>query len=210
MHCHELSKSYCSIFLLQLLHYRVTVMAVKSPRRQKPGRQSLPASMDFHLGKATSGSIVNVKSVPANMIITRTYKEALGEASSTAANIPDTPDSEEGSCGAGLEMERKWGTPQLHFNRKYLKNTLSSDGNSVDIKEDELRPLHAAASVSVAAHHEDKLSLCSNSTSYTKRVSDSLRRSFRTLKSDLSELRPFSRKKTPVYTTATVAKSAKQ
>lgn len=183
-------------------------MAVKSPRRQKPGRQSLPASMDFHLGKATAGSIVNVKSVPANMIITRTYKEALGEA---PANMPDTPDSEEGGCGAGLELERKWGTPQMHFNRKYLKNTLSSDGNSVDIKEDELRPLHAAASVSVAAHHEDKLSLCSNSTSYTKRVSDSLRRSFRTLKSDLSELRPFSRKKTPVYTTATVAaKPAKQ
>lgn len=160
--------------------------------------------MDFHLGKATSGSIVNVKSVPANMIITRTYKEALGEVE------PATPDSEEGSSGAGvagLELERKWGTPQLHFNRKYLKNTLNSDGNNVDVKEDELRPLHVVgAAGSGAAAHEDKLSLCSNSTSYTKRVSDSLRRSFRTLKSDLSELRPFARKKTTVYTTATNTK----
>lgn len=166
--------------------------------------------MDFSLGKAT-GSIVNVKSVPPNMIITRNYTESMGNASAaaTAVSIPDTPDSEEGVCGAGLELERKWGTPQLHFNRKYLKNTLSSDGNSVDIKEDELRPLHAAGSVSVAAH-EDKLSLCSNSASYTKRVSDTLRRSFRALKSDLSELRPFSRKKTTVYTTAQVAKTAKQ
>lgn len=159
--------------------------------------------MDFHMGKVTPGSMVNVKSVPANMIITRTYKEALGEVE------PATPDSEEGSCGAGaagLELERKWGTPQLHFNRKYLKNTLNSDGNSVDVKEDELRPLHAVGAAGGVAVHEDKLSLCSNSTSYTKRVSDSLRRSFRTLKSDLSELRPFARKKTTIYTTATNTK----
>ncbi|KAM8718486.1 hypothetical protein ACLKA7_001657 [Drosophila subpalustris] len=176
----------------KLLHYRVSVMAVKSPRHVKPVRQSLPLNMDYQM--RSNGVNGNGKSVPANMIITRTYKEALGE--------PSTPDAEEENA-AGLDLERKWGTPQLHFNRKYLKNTLNAEGIAVDPKEDELSPLQETRSM--AAANEDKLSLCSNSTSYTKKVSDSLRRSFRSLKSDLIELRPFTKKKTPVCTTATDA-----
>lgn len=174
----------------KLLHYRVTVMAVKSPRHVKPARQSLPLSVDYH----TRSNGVNGKSVPASMIITRTYKEALGEIT------PSTPDAEDENS-AGADLERKWGTPQMHFNRKYLRNTLNAEGNGsgVDLKEDELRPLQETR-LSAGAN-EDKLSLCSNSTSYTKRVSDSLRRSFRSLKSDLIELRPFARKKIPVYAT---------
>ncbi|XP_030568049.1 uncharacterized protein LOC115767841 [Drosophila novamexicana] len=184
----------------KLLHYRVNVMAVKSPRRLKPVRQSLPQPLDY---KQTKHVGVNGKSVPASMIITRTYKEALGEVA-PAATTPDTPDSEENG-GAVFEMERKWGTPQLHFNRKYLKSTPSDDPKNPDTKEDELRPLHGATRSSTGAH-EDKLSLCSNSTSYTKKVSDSLRRSFRSLKTDLIELRPFAKKKTtPKTSTAATA-----
>ncbi|XP_034490709.1 uncharacterized protein LOC117794240 [Drosophila innubila] len=179
----------------KLLHYRVSVMAVKSPRHLKPARQSLPVSADYQ----TRSNGVNAKSVPANMIITRTYKEALGE-----PVTPSTPDAEE-ETGSGVDLERKWGTPQLHFNRKYLRNTLNAEGNVVDCKEDELRPLQETRSS--AGANEDKLSLCSNSTSYTKKVSDSLRRSFRSLKSDLIELRPFARKKTPVYTTTTATEA---
>ncbi|XP_064556138.1 uncharacterized protein LOC135440736 [Drosophila montana] len=192
------------------LHYRVSVLAVKSTRRPKPVRQSLPQPLDY---KQTKHVGVNGKSVPASMIITRTYKEALGEVAPAAAT-PDTPDSEENS-GALFEMERKWGTPQLHFNRKYLRNTTSDDPKNVDPKEDELRPLHGTHSS--AGAHEDKLSLCSNSTSYTKKVSDSLRRSFRSLKSDLIELRPFAKKKaTPKTATprataaATIASTGEQ
>lgn len=120
------------------------------------------------------------------------------------ANIsatPETPDSEE--SGPGLELERKWGTPQLHFNRKYLNNTSSDVSNNSDAKEDILCPLQETRA-SVQAANEDKLSTCSNSTSYTKKVSNSLRRSIRSLKYDLMDLRPFAKKKS----TATPAKPA--
>ncbi|KAH8286994.1 hypothetical protein KR054_000417, partial [Drosophila jambulina] len=173
----------------KVLHYRVSVLAVKSPRRAKPPRQSLP-SQPVDLEQAPNGGI-NGKSVPANMIITRTYKEAIGEV--VAAQTPSeaaTPDAEDEAVASGNgvpELERKWGTPQLHFNRKYLRNTL----NESTPLEDELRPL---AGDLRNGHGDDKLSLCSNSTSYTKKVSDSLRRSFRALKADIVELRPFHKK----------------
>ncbi|KAH8368513.1 hypothetical protein KR084_012547 [Drosophila pseudotakahashii] len=172
----------------RVLHYRVSVLAVKSPRRAKPPRQSLPP-VDL---EQTSNGGVNGKSVPTSMIITRTYKEAIGEvAAETKAEVA-TPDAEEDAAAAGsggdgtggLELERKWGTPQLHFNRKYLRNTL----NDSTPLEDELRPLAADLR---NGHGDDKLSQCSNSTSYTKKVSDSLRRSFRALKADIVEMRPF-------------------
>ncbi|KAH8411568.1 hypothetical protein KR215_006886 [Drosophila sulfurigaster] len=189
----------------KVLHYRVNVMAVKSPRRLKPARQSLPAGVDYHTRSNSNG--VNGKSVPANMIITRTYKEALGEVSTSAPGTPGTPDGDDCN-GAVPDLERKWGTPQLHFNRKYLRNTLNAESNG-DVKDDELRPLQETRSM--AGGNEDKLSLCSNSTSYTKKVSNSLRRSFRSLKTDLIELRPFSKKKNPVLTTTpATAKTSKQ
>ncbi|KAH8357387.1 hypothetical protein KR200_005930 [Drosophila serrata] len=173
----------------KVLHYRVSVLAVKSPRRAKPPRQSLP-SQPVDLEQAPNGGI-NGKSVPSNMIITRTYKEAIGEV--VAAQTPSemaSPDTEDDSVASGNgmpELERKWGTPQLHFNRKYLRNTL----NDSTPLEDELRPL---AGDLRNGHGDDKLSLCSNSTSYTKKVSDSLRRSFRALKADIVEMRPFHKK----------------
>ncbi|KAH8387588.1 hypothetical protein KR093_008072 [Drosophila rubida] len=187
-----------------LLHYRVSVMAVKSPRRLKPARQSLPAGVDYH----TRSNGVNGKSVPANMIITRTYKEALGEVSAASAPAtPTTPDGDDENGGAVADLERKWGTPQLHFNRKYLRNTLNAEGNASgsEGKDDELRPLQETRSM--AGANEDKLSLCSNSTSYTKKFSNSLRRSFRSLKTDLIELRPFSKKKTSVLATSPATKT---
>ncbi|XP_052849413.1 uncharacterized protein LOC128260443 isoform X2 [Drosophila gunungcola] len=179
----------------KVLHYRVSVLAVKSPRRAKPPRQSLPHPVDL---EQTANGGVNGKSVPTSMIITRTYKEAIGEATAAQANKAEvaTLNSEEdvvasgdgdGDGAGGLELERKWGTPQLHFNRKYLRNTL----NDSTPLEDELRPL---AGDLRNGHGDDKLSQCSNSTSYTKKVSDSLRRSFRALKADLVEMRPFSKK----------------
>ncbi|XP_016981161.1 uncharacterized protein LOC108046111 [Drosophila rhopaloa] len=178
----------------KVLHYRVSVLAVKSPRRAKPPRQSLPHPVDL---EQTQNGGVNGKSVPTRMIITRTYKEAIGEAVAQAKTEVATPDSEEdavagggdaeGDNSGGLELERKWGTPQLHFNRKYLRNTL----NDSTPLEDELRPL---AGDLRNGHGDDKLSQCSNSTSYTKKVSDSLRRSFRALKADIVEMRPFSKK----------------
>ncbi|XP_039229145.1 uncharacterized protein LOC6524371 isoform X1 [Drosophila yakuba] len=173
----------------KVLHYRVSVLAVKSPRRAKPPRQSLPQPVDL---EQTANGGVNGKSVPSNMIITRTYKEAIGEVAKAEAATPETEENpttdDAGSDGAaGVELERKWGTPQLHFNRKYLRNTL----NDATPVEDELRPLAADLR---NGHGDDKLSQCSNSTSYTKKVSDSLRRSFRALKADIVEMRPFSKK----------------
>nr|XP_016942415.1 uncharacterized protein LOC108019168 isoform X1 [Drosophila suzukii] len=174
----------------QVLHYRVSVLAVKSPRRAKPPRQSLPQPVDL---EQTPNGGVNGKSVPTSMIITRTYKEAIGEVTAQTKEAVATPDSEEDAVSAGgggdggLELERKWGTPQLHFNRKYLRNTL----NDSTPAEDELRPL---ATDLRNGNGDDKLSQCSNSTSYTKKVSDSLRRSFRALKADIVEMRPFSKK----------------
>ncbi|ALC48778.1 CG2681 [Drosophila busckii] len=159
----------------RLLHYRVSVVAVNSPRRIKPARQSAPMAIDYQ----QSGNVaVNGKSVPASMIITRTYKEALGETGTEECQ----------------ELERKWGTPQLHFNRKYLRNSSSAEASTPAAAEDVLTPLTDKRSA--ALYNEDKLSLCSN-TSYTKKVSQSLRRSFRTLKVELAELRPFAKKSSP-------------
>ncbi|XP_034671215.1 uncharacterized protein LOC117903364 isoform X1 [Drosophila subobscura] len=178
----------------QVLHYRVSVLAVKSPRRAKPPRQSLPVPIDY---EQTKNAGVNGKSVPANMIITRTYKEGMGvvdvemEPEGDGDATVSTPDSEDDpNTSNGLELERKWGTPQLHFNRKYLRNILSE--GAAGQQEDELRPLSSDR----RGHGEDKLSLCSNSNSYTKKVSDSLRKSFRALKADIIELRPFAKKST--------------
>ncbi|XP_043658259.1 uncharacterized protein LOC122623275 [Drosophila teissieri] len=177
----------------KVLHYRVSVLAVKSPRRAKPPRQSLPQPVDL---EQTANGGVNGKSVPSNMIITRTYKEAIGEVAKAEAATPETEENpttaddagpDGGNGAAGAELERKWGTPQLHFNRKYLRNTL----NDATPVEDELRPLAADLR---NGHGDDKLSQCSNSTSYTKKVSDSLRRSFRALKADIVEMRPFTKK----------------
>ncbi|EDW00282.1 uncharacterized protein LOC6565366 [Drosophila grimshawi] len=203
--CVNISLSELARFVTddKMLHYRVTVTAVNSPRRLKPSRQSLPAlPLDYQqVRNVPMGT--NGKSVPASMIITRTYKEAIGEVSASSSSVTaTTPDSEEGNV---LELERKWGTPQLHFNRKYLRNALGEDASSnAELKVDELRPLHETRSS--ASANEDKLSLCSNSTSYTKKVSDTLRRSFRALRSDLVEMRPFAKKKStakkPVATAA--------
>ncbi|KAH8246450.1 hypothetical protein KR026_012301 [Drosophila bipectinata] len=171
----------------KILHYRVNVLEVKSPRRAKPPRQSLPPQpVDYDATKIVG---VNGKSVPTSMIITRTYKEAMGEV--LAAETPTEGTSSSTNPEEETpEIERKWGTPQLHFNRKYLKNTLNDAGNTPD--QDELRPL--ASDVLRNGNGDDKLSMCSNSTSYTKKVSDTLRKSFRALKADIVEMRPFSKK----------------
>ncbi|XP_016952121.1 uncharacterized protein LOC108025934 [Drosophila biarmipes] len=190
--CVSIPLSELNRFLDQdkVLHYRVSVLAVKSPRRVKPPRQSLPQPTEL---EQTANGGVNGKSVPTNMIITRTYKEAIGEVAAQSKEAGATPDEEEDAASAGgggdggLELERKWGTPQLHFNRKYLRNTL----NDTTPVEDELRPLAADLR---NGHGDDKLSQCSNSTSYTKKVSDSLRRSFRALKADIVDMRPFGKK----------------
>ncbi|XP_017147797.1 uncharacterized protein LOC108159214 isoform X2 [Drosophila miranda] len=171
----------------KVLHYRVSVLAVKSPRRAKPPRQSLPVPIDY---EQTKNAGVNGKSVPPNMIITRTYKEGMGEVEvevepTATAGTPNSEDDP--NANNGVELERKWGTPQLHFNRKYLRNTLNDAGGQ---QEDELRPLADER----RGLGDDKLSLCSNSTSYTKKVSDSLRKSFRALKADFIEMRPFAKK----------------
>ncbi|XP_068158887.1 uncharacterized protein [Drosophila tropicalis] len=193
----------------QVLHYRVGVLAVKSPRRivTKPARQSQSLNMEY---KPLQNAGVNGKSIPTSMIITRTFKEAVAEVQQAAKNEPSTPDST-GDDNASQELERKWGTPQLHFNRKYLRNTWT-EGQQ---QEDELGPLASDLSPNGRQDNgEDKLSLCSNTTSYTKKVSDTLRKSFRALKTDIIELRPFHKNKntkavtaTPVGTTGTAAGS---
>ncbi|XP_017870424.1 PREDICTED: uncharacterized protein LOC108618797 [Drosophila arizonae] len=187
----------------KLLHYRVTVMAVRSPRHSKPMRQSLPQPLNYQQPKIAG---VNGKSVPPCMIITRTYKEAIGEVADTAV-APVTPDGETSESGTSLELERKWGTPQLHFNRKYL-NTCSDVSNDADAKEDVLRPLHEPHA-SLQVGNDDKLSMCSNTTSYTKKVSNSLRRSIRSLKCDLMEMRPFAKKKSTATTAKATASATK-
>ncbi|KAH8408980.1 hypothetical protein KR009_004752 [Drosophila setifemur] len=171
----------------KVLHYRVNVLEVKSPRRAKPPRQCAPSvPVDYEQTKNVG---VNGKSVPSNMIITRTYKEGMGEVEAQTPSDAATPDSSVGGIpDLELELERKWGTPQLHFNRKYLRNNLN---DATTPAEDELRPL---ASDLRNGHGDDKLSLCSNGTSYTKKVSESLRKSFRALKADIVDMRPFGKK----------------
>ncbi|TMW43499.1 hypothetical protein DOY81_011422 [Sarcophaga bullata] len=152
---------------------------------------------------------VNLKNVPSDVIVTRRLDDIpfADNASTVASTIDGTSEDEldkmkreyyqsleakkKRDSGSDTDPEfeafiaKKWGTPQLHFNRKYLKpNTTSSDGSSSDE-----RPL------SPRSPNDDKISI--TSVSYKKRVSNTLRKSFRNLKTDLIEMKPFGKKGSP-------------
>lgn len=193
-----------------MLHYRVSVLEVKSPRRSRALRAISPDNnshpIDFQLTQIQG---VNLKNVPSDVIVTRRLDDIpfADNASTVASTIDGTSEDEmdkmkreyyqsleakkKRDSGSDTDPEfeafiaKKWGTPQLHFNRKYLKpNTTSSDGSSSDE-----RPL------SPRSPNDDKISI--TSVSYKKRVSNTLRKSFRNLKTDLIEMKPFGKKGSP-------------
>ncbi|XP_023295911.2 uncharacterized protein LOC111678724 [Lucilia cuprina] len=215
-----LAEGTCISFLLtdlakfldedRLLHYRVRVLEVKSPRRSRALRAISPDNgnhpIDFQLTQIQG---VNLKNVPSDVILTRRlddipFADNTSMATSTAdGTSEDEMDKMKREYYKSLEAKKKrdsgsdtdpefeafiakkWGTPQLHFNRKYLKpNTTSSDGSS-----SEEHPL------SPKSPNDDKISI--TSVSYKKRVSNTLRKSFRSLKTDLIEMKPFGRKGSP-------------
>lgn len=192
-----------------MLHYRVRVVEVKSPRRSRALRAVSPESgnhpLDFQLTQIQG---VNLKNVPSDVIVTRKLDDIpFADTASTVTSNTNTSEDEldkmkreyyqsleakkkrDSDSDTDPEFEafiaKKWGTPQLHFNRKYLKpNITSSDGSSSD--EHPLSPRSPT---------EDKISI--TSVSYKKRVSNTLRKSFRSLKTDLIEMKPFGRKGSP-------------
>ncbi|XP_065364567.1 uncharacterized protein LOC135957701 [Calliphora vicina] len=217
-----LAEGTCISFLLtdlakfldedRLLHYRVRVLEVKSPRRSRALRAISPDNgnhpIDFQLTQIQG---VNLKKVPSDVILTRRLDDIpFADTASTVASTNEATsedemdkmkreyyqsveakkkrDSDDSDTDPEFEafIAKKWGTPQLHFNRKYLKpNATSSDGSSSE--EHPLSPRSPTAA--------DKISI--TSVSYKKRVSNTLRKSFRSLKSDLIEMKPFGKKSSP-------------
>lgn len=197
---------------LQLLHYRVRVLEVKTPRKSRifsgVNAPSDKLPIDF---QQTNIEGVNLKNVPSDVILTRRFENIP-----FADNEPASPTSYAGVSSedeiekskrefyekleakkkrdSGSESDpefeafiaKKWGTPQLNFNRKYLKNTTSPSDSSSSTDDSPKSP---------KTLNDDKVSL--TSTSYKKRMSSTLRKSFRSLKSDLIEMKPFGKKSSP-------------
>ncbi|XP_067641459.1 uncharacterized protein [Eurosta solidaginis] len=183
----------------RLLHYRVRIVEIKTPLKVKTSQRSSPTRSvhptDF---QQTQIEGVNLKSVPAEVIVTRKLKdipyvdnssadvtprsggaqsaEGVSEAEGERVKVKNIYNGKFSSNDSGSESDpefeafiaKKWGTPQLHFNRKFLKNT-SNESNSAD-------------DVDSSRRLDDKISVTSTSTSYKKRVTNSLRKSFRSFK----------------------------
>ncbi|XP_061386693.1 E3 ubiquitin-protein ligase Siah2-like [Musca vetustissima] len=195
----------------KLLHYRVRVLEVKTPRKSRTWRSVSPNGklpIDF---QQTNIQGVNLKNVPSDVIVTRrlddipyadtesTISESVGGGISSEDELEkskrefyaklEAKKKRDSGSDTDPEFEafiaKKWGTPQLHFNRKYLKgNATSSDASSSD---------DSPKSPKMA--NDDKISI--TSTSYKKRMSNTLRKSFRSLKTDLIEMKPFGKKSSP-------------
>lgn len=186
-------------------------MEVKSPRRSRAFRAVSPNSGNIPIDfKQTQIQGVNLKNVPSDVIVTRRLDDIpFADNASTVASTIGCSTSEDEidrmkrtyyesleakkkrDSGSDTDPEfeafiaKKWGTPQLHFNRKYLKpNVTSSDCSSSD--EHPLSPRSPT---------DDKISI--TSVSYKKRMSNTLRKSFRTLKTDIIEMKPFGKKSSP-------------
>lgn len=194
----------CYYIHFQLLHYRVRIVEIKTPRKLRNSLRNSPHTgihpTDF---QQTQIEGVNLKGVPAEVIVTRKLDDIpfadnsiadtphSGGAQS-AEGVSETEDervkvkniykgkfsSNESGSESDPEFEafiaKKWGTPQLHFNRKFLKNN-SNESNSTD----EASSLHR---LDRRFMPDDKISVTSTSTSYKKRVTNSLRKSFRGFK----------------------------
>uniref|UniRef100_W8BDB3 RING-type E3 ubiquitin transferase n=1 Tax=Ceratitis capitata TaxID=7213 RepID=W8BDB3_CERCA len=188
----------------RLLHYRVRIVEIKTPRKSRNSLRSSPHTgihpTDF---QQTQIEGVNLKSVPAEVIVTRKLDDIPYVDNSSAA----TPRSAGGQSAEGVSetegervkvksiyngkfssnesgsesdpefeafIAKKWGTPQLHFNRKFLKNH-SNESNSAD-------EVGSSGKLDRSYAPDDKISVTSTSTSYKKRVTNSLRKSFRGFK----------------------------
>ncbi|XP_054088206.1 uncharacterized protein LOC105208783 isoform X1 [Zeugodacus cucurbitae] len=184
----------------RLLHYRVRIVEIKTPRKLRSSLRNSPHTgihpTDF---QQTQIEGVNLKGVPAEVIVTRKLDDipfADNSTADTSAQSAEGVSETEGervkvksiykgkfsSNESGSESDpefeafiaKKWGTPQLHFNRKFLKNN-SNESNTTD----EADSLHRLDRRFVP---DDKISVTSTSTSYKKRVTNSLRKSFRGFK----------------------------
>ncbi|XP_018792364.1 PREDICTED: uncharacterized protein LOC108971039 isoform X1 [Bactrocera latifrons] len=188
----------------RLLHYRVRIVEIKTPRKVRNSLRNSPHTgihpTDF---QQTQIEGVNLKGVPAEVIVTRKLDdipfadngtadtphsggaqsaEGVSESEGERVKVKSIYKGKFSSNESGSESDpefeafiaKKWGTPQLHFNRKFLKNN-SNESNSTD----EASSLQRLDRRFVP---DDKISVTSTSTSYKKRVTNSLRKSFRGFK----------------------------
>ncbi|XP_053948781.1 uncharacterized protein LOC128857177 isoform X2 [Anastrepha ludens] len=188
----------------RLLHYRVRIVEIKTPRKSRNSQRSSPNTgvhpTDF---QQTQIEGVNLKSVPADVIVTRKLDdipyadnssgatpksggaqstEGVSETDGERVKLKNIYNGKFSSNESGSESDpefeafiaKKWGTPQLHFNRKFLKNN-SDESNSTEEAD-------SARRFDRRFVPDDKISVTSTSTSYKKRVTNSLRKSFRGFK----------------------------
>ncbi|XP_075158840.1 uncharacterized protein LOC142232026 isoform X2 [Haematobia irritans] len=173
----------------KMLHYRVRVLEVKTPRRSRGWRNigtndvivtRRKDDIPFADNESELTSVGAVSSDDELEKSKREFYEKLEAKKKRNSGGSDTDPEFEAF------IAKKWGTPQLNFNRKYLKGNATSSDNSSSTDE---------SPKSTKLPNDDKISI--TSTSYKKRMSNTLRKSFRSLKSDLIEMKPFGKKSSP-------------
>lgn len=160
---------------------------------------------------------VNLKNVPADVIVTRKVEDLPYIDSSKHHKSRHTDDNkrspsnvtshtnvsaEESESDPEIEayIAKKWGTPQLNFNRKYLKSSVSNDSSSSSgssnqsSEKDECRKGHKCRFVNDVSQVGVAATSRSSYKMRTKNMKSSLRKSFKNLKTDIIEMKPFGRK----------------
>uniref|UniRef100_A0A1A9VD56 RING-type E3 ubiquitin transferase n=1 Tax=Glossina austeni TaxID=7395 RepID=A0A1A9VD56_GLOAU len=190
----------------KLLHYRVKVHEVKTPRRSQVLRNTTLNSLPINY-QQTQIQGVNLKNVPADVIVTRnsnnlTFADSVVDCMASENDANKTKHGYHEKLAAKKNrdsgsdtdpefealIDKKWGTPQLNFNCKYLKVNNSSDSSSNEGSNGLKKTSKTIAS--------DRMSSASTNTSYKKKMTNTLRKSFRSLKTDISEMKPFGKKST--------------
>lgn len=176
----------------KILYFRVRIHEIKSPKRNKGLKRTFRKHpIDF---QQTNFEGANLKCVPAGVIVTRrpddppnTETKAKDETLEDELSSSTEDDSE-----FEAYIEKNWGTPQMNFNRKYLRNYVfkessSSSGSSNNVSTSNIDD----GRVNNPHRHACEASGTKNKM---RNVTSSLRKSFRSLRTDIIDLKkPFTK-----------------
>ncbi|XP_055912668.1 uncharacterized protein LOC129946481 isoform X2 [Eupeodes corollae] len=178
----------------KILFYRVRIHEIKSPKKNKGFKRTFRKHpIDFQQTKIEGA---NLKCVPAGVIVTRRPDDPV------VTNKPSEKEEEEDDVDSSSEedsefeayIEKNWGTPQMNFNRKYLRNYVSKESSSSSGSSN----LSSSAAVvvddgrvNIPQRHACEVS---GTKTKMKNVTSSLRKSFRSLRTDIIDLKkPFTK-----------------
>ncbi|XP_055843924.1 uncharacterized protein LOC129910530 isoform X2 [Episyrphus balteatus] len=172
----------------KILFYRVRINEIKSPKKKGHKRTFRKHPIDF---QQTNIEGNNLKSVPAGVIVTRRPDDPVA-----ISKVKETEDDELSSSEEDSEfeayIEKNWGTPQMNFNRKYLRNYVFKEGGSSSSGSSNLSG--SVADDGRVNNPQRHACEASGTKTRMKNVTSSLRKSFRSLRTDIIDLKkPFAK-----------------